>query len=363
MSLRLAGPFRMGRPPLERATHMSLGEAHISRPDRLSGGRWKDRCRCVGLERVERTMPSAGRSSWPPCISGRRSCLALAAWRGMPAAGFGTNAAVRPRLLAIYRRAHAAPGRSDGPSVFDRTELRRARPSARGEDSGDDGGRPAPPAYPLHREGLAFDMATGPFRLAAAPAPSSSPSLIAAGPRMRFHDPLRRAGAADLVIDADLHRAGGDHLLGELPLRWSGRHPRPVARPLDRPSPPRADDVLPAVGTLPKWHPESRGVPVRGEKRKHRRYGNGRGRGRGPFVQDLWRAVLSRDLAGDRFSDPTSPGSPTIPACVVQGPDEAAIGLRRSHRMDRCVQLARGRRPAHADAGLDTNPPDPRGWA
>ena len=80
----------------------------------------------------------------------------------------------------------------------------------------------------------------------------------------------------------------------------------------------------------------------------------------GDSPEDLWRSVVRGLSPAVAFSDPTSPDSPTIPACVVQGPDAAAIGLRRSHRMDRCVQLAlEAAVQAHADAGLDTHPPDP----
>jgi 3-oxoacyl-[acyl-carrier-protein] synthase II len=80
----------------------------------------------------------------------------------------------------------------------------------------------------------------------------------------------------------------------------------------------------------------------------------------GDSPEDLWRAVVRGKSPAVAFSDPTSPGSPTIAACVAQGPDAAAMGLRRSHRMDRCVQLAlEAAVQAHADAGLDRNPPDP----
>ncbi len=80
----------------------------------------------------------------------------------------------------------------------------------------------------------------------------------------------------------------------------------------------------------------------------------------GHSPEDLWRAVVGGTSPAIAFSDPTSPGSPTIPACVVQGPDAAAIGQRGSHRMDRCVQLAlEAAVQAHADARLDSHPPDP----
>ena len=80
----------------------------------------------------------------------------------------------------------------------------------------------------------------------------------------------------------------------------------------------------------------------------------------GHSPEDLWRAVVRGTSPAVAFSDATSPGSPTIPACVAPGPDAAAIGLRRSHRMDRCVQLAlEAAVQAHAHAGLDTNSPDP----
>ncbi len=82
----------------------------------------------------------------------------------------------------------------------------------------------------------------------------------------------------------------------------------------------------------------------------------------GQSSQDLWRAVLRGISPAVAFSDPTSPGSPTIPACVVQGPDAAAIGLRRSHRMDRCVRAcARGGRPGPRRRGFGHEPSGPLG--
>ena len=75
----------------------------------------------------------------------------------------------------------------------------------------------------LHREGLAFEMATGLFRLAATTGAIVIPCLIAAGPRMTFTIHLGEPVPDDLVIGAHLHRAGCDHLLGEF-LPILGRH-------------------------------------------------------------------------------------------------------------------------------------------
>ncbi len=74
----------------------------------------------------------------------------------------------------------------------------------------------------------------------------------------------------------------------------------------------------------------------------------------------LWRSVVGGFSPAVSYTDPTVPGSPTIPACVVPGPDDETLRRRRSYRMDRCVQLAlEAAVQAHADAGLDVQAPDP----
>ena len=235
---------------------MSLVQLMYLWPDRLSGVRWKDRCRCVGLERVERNR-ELGRPIILATLHFGPSVL-IVHWlrRGMPAAGLrDQRVAVRTRLLAIYRRAQRVPGRSDGTSVFDRTELRAVRDHLLA-------GRilvmTAEGRYHrhirVHREGLAFDVATGPLRLAAATGAIVIPCLIAAGPRMSFTIHFGEPLPADLVIDADLHRAGCDHLLREL-LPVVGRHLGQSHSVLIEHLCPGADDVLPAVGTLSEAAP------------------------------------------------------------------------------------------------------------
>jgi 3-oxoacyl-[acyl-carrier-protein] synthase II len=80
----------------------------------------------------------------------------------------------------------------------------------------------------------------------------------------------------------------------------------------------------------------------------------------GDSPEALWRAVVRGASPAVHFSDPAVPGSPVIPACVVAGPGEEALKQRRSHKMDRCVQLAlEAAVQAHSDAGLGTRLPDP----
>jgi Bacterial lipid A biosynthesis acyltransferase len=238
-------------------TRMSLAQLMYLWPDRLSGGRWKDRCRCVGLERVERNH-ARGRPIILATLHFGPSVL-LVHWlraRGMPAAGLRDGrGAARPVYWRYIDGLSAVPGRSDGPSVFDRTALRSAHDHLLA-------GRilvmTAEGRYHrhirVHREGLTFDMATGPFRLAAATGAIVIPCLIAAGPRMRFTIHLGEPVPADLVIDADLHRKGGDHLLGEL-LPVVGRHLGQSHALLIDHLRPGADDVPPAVGTLSEAAP------------------------------------------------------------------------------------------------------------
>ena len=103
----------------------------------------------------------------------------------------------------------------------------------------------------VHRAGLAFDMATGIFRLATATGAMVVPCLIAAGPRMSFTIHLCEPVPDELVICADLHRAGCDHILGEL-LPVVGRHPGQSHALLIDHLRGGADAVLPAVGTFPE---------------------------------------------------------------------------------------------------------------
>src|SRR5262249_60914510 len=80
----------------------------------------------------------------------------------------------------------------------------------------------------------------------------------------------------------------------------------------------------------------------------------------GDLPEALWRAVVRGVSPAVHFSDPAAPGSPVIPACVVAGPGEEALKQRRSHKMDRCVQLAlEAAVQAHSHAGLRTRLPDP----
>jgi lauroyl/myristoyl acyltransferase len=228
-------------------TRMSLAQLMYLWPDRLSGGRWKNRCRCVGLERVERDH-ALGRPIILATLHFGPSVL-LVHWlraQGMPAAGLrDSRVKARPVYWRYIDRKSAVPGRSDGPSVFDRTELRSAHDHLLA-------GRillmTAEGRYHrhirVHREGLAFDVASGPLRLAAATGAIVIPCLIAAGPRMSFTIHLGEPVPADLVIDADLHRAGCDHFLGEL---------LPVVRRHHHPQPPRPD--RPAHGQLPRARP------------------------------------------------------------------------------------------------------------
>ena len=116
----------------------------------------------------------------------------------------------------------------------------------------------------VHREGLAFDMATGVFRLAAATGAIVIPCLIAAGPRMRFTIHLGEPVPDDFVIDADLHRAGCDHLLGEF-LPIVGRRLGQSHAVLIDHLRPGADDVLPAAARSRSGALNPEEFQVRGE--------------------------------------------------------------------------------------------------
>ena len=247
---------------------MTLARLLFLWPDRLSRGLWMDRCRCVGLERVERNL-ALGR----PIILATLHfgpVVVLGHWlraRGLPAAGLRDSlSATRPLHWRYIDGLSAVTGCSDGPSVFDRTQLRSVHNHLRA-------GRilimTAEGRYHrsnrVHREGLAFEMSTGPFRLAAATGAIIIPCLIAAGPRMTFTIHIGEPVPENLVIGAHLHRAGCDHLLGEF-LQVVGRHPGQSHALLIDHLRPVADTVLPAVGAFPEAGTLNREeFPVHGE--------------------------------------------------------------------------------------------------
>lgn len=80
----------------------------------------------------------------------------------------------------------------------------------------------------------------------------------------------------------------------------------------------------------------------------------------GHSPESLWQSVLRGDSPAVCYSDPTVLGSPTIPACVVPWPNETTLKQRRSHKLDRCVQLAiEAAVQARASARLNSHVPDP----
>ena len=80
----------------------------------------------------------------------------------------------------------------------------------------------------------------------------------------------------------------------------------------------------------------------------------------GDSPEGVWQAVVRGASPAVSYADPTVPGSPVIPACVVVGPGEEALKKRHSHKMDRCVQLAlEAAVQAHSDARLDAHLTDP----
>lgn len=79
----------------------------------------------------------------------------------------------------------------------------------------------------------------------------------------------------------------------------------------------------------------------------------------GDSPESLWQSVVHGVSPAVAYSDRAIAGSPVIPACVVTGPDAEVLRRRRSHKMDRCVQLAlEAAVRAHADAGLDAGTMD-----
>ncbi len=236
---------------------MTLARLMYLWPDRLARGRWKGRCRCVNLERVERNH-ALGRPIILATLHFGPAVL-LGHWlraRGLPAAGLrDTRSTTRPLHWRYIDRLSAVTGRSDGPSVFDRTELRSVHDHLR---AGKILLMTAEGRHyrhlRLYREGLAFDMATGLFRLAAATGAIVIPCLITAGPRMTLTIHLGEPVPDELVIRAHLHRAGCDHLLGEF-LPVIGRHPGQSHALLIDHLLPSDDAVLTAVGVFPEVAP------------------------------------------------------------------------------------------------------------
>jgi hypothetical protein len=233
-------------------TRMILARLIYLWPDRVALGRWKDRCRCVGLERLERNL-ALGRPIILATLHFGPMVL-LCHWlraQGMPAAGLRDQlSAARPLHWRYIDGLSAVPGRSDGPSVFDRTELRAVYDHLRA-------GRilliTTEGRYHrhvrVHRQGLTFDMATGLFRLAEATGAIVIPCMIAAGPRMRFTIHLGEPVPDELVIGADPYRAGCDHLFGEL-IPAVGGHPGQSHALLIDHLRAGADTVLPAAGAF-----------------------------------------------------------------------------------------------------------------
>jgi 3-oxoacyl-[acyl-carrier-protein] synthase II len=60
----------------------------------------------------------------------------------------------------------------------------------------------------------------------------------------------------------------------------------------------------------------------------------------GDSLATFWGSVAGGSSTATWFTDPNVADSPSIPACAVPGVPEDARVLRRSHKMDRCVQLA-----------------------
>ena len=60
----------------------------------------------------------------------------------------------------------------------------------------------------------------------------------------------------------------------------------------------------------------------------------------GDSLAAFWDSVAGGRSAATWFTDPNVTDSPSIPACAIPGVPEVAQVLRRSHKMDRCVQLA-----------------------
>jgi 3-oxoacyl-[acyl-carrier-protein] synthase II len=72
----------------------------------------------------------------------------------------------------------------------------------------------------------------------------------------------------------------------------------------------------------------------------------------------LWDNVALGRSPAVTYADARVPDSPPIPACVVPGPGADSVPLRRSHKMDRCVQLAlEAAGQAVADADLPSRGP------
>jgi lauroyl/myristoyl acyltransferase len=105
---------------------------------------------------------------------------------------------------------------SDCPSVFDRTELRRASEHLRAGRilaMAVEGGRDR--HLRLVKDGYTFDMATGVLRLAALTGAVVIPCLITAGPNLSFTVHLGDPVPEELVLRKDLHLAACEHLFHE----------------------------------------------------------------------------------------------------------------------------------------------------
>jgi lauroyl/myristoyl acyltransferase len=225
------------RPPLSRAawvaylwrecTRINLARLLCLWPERLCRGRWAERCRSVGLERLKQAQ-----------ASGRPVALAflhfgpmilLCHWlraQNLPAAALRTRpSAERPLYWKYIDRLSAPSHAPDLQSVIGRAELRRAKAHLRA-------GRilaiTVEGRHERHlrlvRDGFAFDMATGILRLAAATGAVVMPCLLTAGPRMSFTAHFGDPVPDELVVDTNRHPAACEHLLREF-LAVVGRHP------------------------------------------------------------------------------------------------------------------------------------------
>jgi lauroyl/myristoyl acyltransferase len=235
-------------------TRVFLARLLVLWPDRLRNGRWVDHCRSVGLERLKeehaRGRPVAlALLHFGPMIL---VCHWLRAW-GLPAAVLQRqSSANRPLFKRFIDQLTSPAVRPEIPSVFDPTELRRAREHLRK-------GRILAMTvegrhvrhHRLSGEGCMLDMATSVLRLAAATGAVVMPCLIVAGPRMSFTLHLGEPVPEELVVDEDRHRAASDHLLREF-LAVVGRHPGQAHAVLIHYLHPATGEVATAAEELPE---------------------------------------------------------------------------------------------------------------